>query len=159
MRPAYEHSADWHDLVRRLGVLSARTAIIDVEPLVASWDTSQDVLDAGISALLGRLAAAPGLQVVCFSTNSARLPSALPEVPGVRVEYLASARKPLRLEPYRQMPRPGAVVGDQIVTDGLLARRLGFTFLHYRPPLRAVPAGPLLLRGCGQLVRPFIFER
>jgi predicted HAD superfamily phosphohydrolase YqeG len=47
--------------------------------------------------------------------------------------YLASAVKPLRTAAYRALPRPGAVIGDQLSTDGLLARRLGYTFLHWRP--------------------------
>jgi hypothetical protein len=31
------------------------------------------------------------------------------------------------------------VIGDQVATDGMLARRLGYTFLHYRPGLERVP--------------------
>jgi hypothetical protein len=59
--------------------------------------------------------------------------------------YVASAGKPLRTASYRVLPRPGAVIGDQVATDGLLARRLGYTFLHWSPPLTGVPLGPRLM--------------
>jgi hypothetical protein len=96
---------------------------------------------------------------VCFATNSARRPQAVPECAGARVVYLASAGKPVRIAPYQGFPRPGVVVGDQIATDGLLARRLGYAFVDYRPPLDEIPAGPRLLRQLGQLVRPVAFSR
>jgi hypothetical protein len=60
--------------------------------------------------------------------------------------------------PYRAMPRPGVVVGDQVAADGLLARRLGYTFLHYRPQIASMPTGPRLLFGFGDLLRPLLFS-
>ena len=101
----------------------------------------------------------PTLRVLVFATNSARRPSAVPAGQGFEVRYVASAGKPLRMAPYRGLPRPGAVVGDQVPTDGLLARRLGFTFLHYQPQLAGVPLGPRLMRGLGQLALPLVFSR
>ena len=79
---------------------------------------------------------------MCFATNSVRRPQAVPGSAGVRVVYLASAGKAMRIAPYRDFPRPRAVVGGQIATDGLLARRLGCAFAHYRPHLEEMPAGP-----------------
>jgi predicted HAD superfamily phosphohydrolase YqeG len=96
---------------------------------------------------------------VVFATNSARRPSAIPPVPGVRVTYLVSARKPLRTAPYRTLPRPGAVIGDQVPTDGLLAHRLGYTFLHWSPRLTDVPLGPRLMHVLGRLAQPLLFSR
>jgi hypothetical protein len=97
--------------------------------------------------------------MVIFATNSARRPSAVPACDGVQVRYLASAGKPLRTAPYRDLPRPGAVAGDQLPTDGILACRLGFTFLHYAPELTGVPLGPALMHRWGELVRPVLFRR
>ena len=77
----------------------------------------------------------------------------------MRVVYLASARKPLRISPYLGFPRPGVVIGDQVATDGVLAWRLGYTFLQYRPHLDRAPAGPRLMYQCGRLVRPLLFRR
>ena len=158
MAASYLSFTDESVLPRLVGALSARTVVIDVEPLVAAWDGAQDALDRGISRVLGQLASVPAVSAVCFATNSARRPSALPLVHGVEVSYLVSARKPVHAAPYLRLPVPGVVVGDQIMTDGLLARRLGYAFLHYRHPQHA-PLGPRLLDACGRLVRPLLFRR
>ena len=63
------------------------------------------------------------------------------------------------VEPYQGLPRPGAVAGDQLPTDGVLAYRLRFTFLHYTPKLSGVPLGPALMHRWGELVRPLLFRR
>jgi len=99
------------------------------------------------------------VQVVCFSTNSARRPSSPLAGDGVRAEYLALAGKPLRTAPYRDFPRPGVVIGDQLATDGALARRLGYTFLQYYPDPGSLPLGPRLMDWTGQLLRPLFFTR
>jgi hypothetical protein len=51
------------------------------------------------------------------------------------------------------------VVGDQVPTDGMLARLLGFTFLHYQPRLGDVPLGPRLMHRAGRLAVPLLFSR
>jgi predicted HAD superfamily phosphohydrolase YqeG len=159
MPAGYEHLSELPRVLTRARELSVRTLIFDVEPLVAWWDSGQQALDRGIAAVLGQLDEVPQLQVLVFATNSARRPSAIPLVPGVRVVYVASAGKPLRTAPYGGLPKPGAVVGDQLPTDGLLARRLGFTFLHWDPKLSGVPPGPRLLHQLGRLARPLFFGR
>jgi predicted HAD superfamily phosphohydrolase YqeG len=136
-----------------------QTIIFDVEPLVAWWDSGEQALDRGIAGVLGRLDELPQLRVLVVATNSARRPSAIPAVAGVRVVYIASAGKPLRTAPYRGLPRPGVVIGDQLPTDGLLARRLGYTFLHWDPKLTGVPPGPRVLHQLGRLTRPLLFRR
>ena len=133
--------------------------IFDVEPLVAWWDSSRESLDQGVTTIVSELREVPAVRVVVFATNSARRPSAIPSVPGVRVVYLASAGKPLRTAPYLAFPRPGAVIGDQVVTDGLLAYRLGYTFLHWSPRLTGVPLGPRFMHFLGRLAQPLVFGR
>ena len=54
-----------------------RTLILDVEPLIAWWDSGQQALDRGIAEVLGQLDKVPELRVLVFSTNSA-----LPLSPG-----------------------------------------------------------------------------
>ena len=147
------------DLFAEATELSVRTMIFDVEPLVAPWHGSQESLDQGIARVLGDARTVPSVRVVIFATNSARRPSAVPACDGLQVRYLASAAKPLRTSPYRDLPRPGAVAGDQLPTDGILAYRLGFTFLHYAPELAGVPLGPGLMHRWGELVRPVLFGR
>jgi predicted HAD superfamily phosphohydrolase YqeG len=159
VRAGYERLAGLDELLRRLRELPARTVVLDVEPLVAFWDSGPEALDRGVALVVSRAGLVPGLQVLCFATNSARRPSAVPGAEGVRVIYLASAGKPMRIAPYRDFPRPGVVIGDQVATDGILARRLGYEFVQYRPQLDVVPAGPRLMGRLGWLVRPLIFRR
>jgi predicted HAD superfamily phosphohydrolase YqeG len=153
----YGEFSDEQELLYRLRQVSPRTLIIDIEPLVAYWDSTQDALDRGITHVLDLLTAIPSVAVVCFATNSARRPSALPRSTEVRVVYLASAHKPVQLTPYLSFARPGVVIGDQVLTDGLLAKRLGYAFLHYRAPLTGAPIGPQVLCRLGRLARRPIF--
>jgi hypothetical protein len=51
------------------------------------------------------------------------------------------------------------VAGDQLPTDGILAYRLRFTFLHYAAQLTGVPPGPELMHRWGEMVRPLLFRR
>jgi predicted HAD superfamily phosphohydrolase YqeG len=159
MTGGYERIADRQGLLQRAADLAAKTIIFDVEPLIAWWDTSQEFLDQGIAAILDQIRAMPEVSVVCFATNSGRRPSGVPAASGVRVMYLSSARKPIRLAAYRSLPRPGVVIGDQATTDGILARRLGYTFLHYVPSHPGIPLGPRLMGHVGRLVLPVLNRR
>lgn len=159
MPAAYEQISELPGVLARAKELAVRTMIFDVEPLVAWWDTSQQTLDQGIAEVVGQLGQVPDVRVVVFATNSARRPSVLPSVPGVRVDYVASAGKPIKTARFRGLPEPGAVIGDQVPTDGLLAYRLGFTFLHWDPRLPDVPMGPRLMGLLGRLARPLFFTR
>ena len=95
--------------------------------------------------------------MLCYELDTT--PQTVPASARVRVAYLASAGEPGRIAPYQGFPRPGVVVGDQIATDGLLARRLGYAFVHYHPALDEMPVGPRLMRQLGRLVRPIAFSR
>lgn len=159
MRSGYERHTELDDVLARAGKLSVQTMIVDIEPFVSWWNAEQESLDWGVAMIVGKVSLLPTLRVLVFATNAARRPSAIPVEQGLEVRYVASAGKPLRTAPYRGLPRPGAVIGDQVPTDGLLARRLGFTFLHYQPQLTGVPLGPRLMRGLGQLALPLVFHR
>jgi len=159
VRPAYERVTGLGEVAWHARKLSAQTMIFDIEPLVAYWDSGQDSLDRGIGLVLSQVATMPCVQVVCFATNSQRRPSVVPSVAGKRVVYVASAGKPLRTAAYREFPRPGVVIGDQVATDGALARRLGYTFVLYDARLDGVPAGPRLMGAWGRLMRPLLFTR
>ncbi len=153
----YREFSDEQELLHRLKQISPRTLIIDIEPLVACWDNTQGALDRGITHVLDLVAAIPSVAVVCFATNSARRPSAQPRSSKVHVVYVASAHKPVQIRPYLGFPRPGVVIGDQVLTDGLLARRLGYAFLHYRTPLTGAPIRTQLLSALGRLARRPVF--
>jgi len=83
------------DLFAEARRLSVRTMVIDVEPLVAPWDSGTDALDRGIARILDEVRTVPSVRAVTFSTNSDRRPSVVPACPGIQVAYLASAGKPL----------------------------------------------------------------
>ncbi len=159
MTSGYVRSTRLDDLLACAARLAVKTLIVDIEPLVAYWNSDQELLERGLADLLGQVRRIPSVRVVVFSTNSARRPSAVPPGDGIQVRYLASAGKPLRTAPYHDLPRPGAVLGDQLPTDGLLAHRLGYTFLHYAPDRASVPAGPRLMHRWGQVLRPVLFRR
>ena len=160
MTAAYERVTSLAELFARIGELALKTLVFDIEPLVAPWNGGQQGLDRGVAEVLDQAGTIPSVRAVVFSTNSARRPSALPAAPpGLRVEYLASAGKPLRIGAYRDFPQPGAVIGDQLPTDGILAYRLGYLFLHFDPPYGDVPFGPRLMHRWGQVVRPVLFRQ
>ena len=160
MRGEQARVATLAEALRVVGELGAKTVVLDVEPLVAYWDSGQQNLDQGVASVLAEFTKVPGVAAVCFATNSARRPSSNPDQPGIRAAYLASANKPFRVRSYRDLPRPGVLIGDQVLTDGLLARRLGYTFVQYTPPEReGVPRGPWLLAQAGRLASPLLFRR
>ena len=156
MRSGYERLAGLDEALARVQQLSVQTVIFDIEPLIAHWDSGQEALDQGVAHVLTRADAVPGLKVVCFATNSLRRPSSVMPSTKVRAVYLAAAGKPLRISQYQDFPRPGAVVGDQMATDGILARRLGYTYLECPPPDH-MPLGPRMMHGLGSLVGPLVF--
>lgn len=143
--------------MRVVAGLAAATVVFDVEPLIAHWDTGQEALDQGVKRVLAEVALLPAVLVLCFSTNSSRRPSLLPVSQKPRLVYIASAGKPFRSERYKDFPTPGVLIGDQILTDGILARRLGYTFIHCLPAVVEVPRGPWLLNRSGQLARRWLF--
>lgn len=156
MRTVFERATDLGDAARLTGELSAKTVIFDVEPLVAYWNGPQKDLDEGIALVLSEIAKLPTVEVVCFSTNSLRRPSVVPSAAGVRVVYLTWAGKPLRTAAYQRFPRPGVVIGDQVATDGILARRLGYAFIQVDRPAGG-PAGAQLMATVGRLVQSLLF--
>jgi hypothetical protein len=159
VRAEFERVTGLDDVVRHAAELSARTLVLDVEPLVAYWDGGQAALDEGIARVLSKVAVLPAVQVVCFATNSPRRPSVVPTQAGVQVVYLASAGKPVQTAAYRHFPRPGMATGDQVATDGILARRLSYAFVLFDPQLTGIPTGPRLMGAWGRLVRPLLFTQ
>jgi predicted HAD superfamily phosphohydrolase YqeG len=157
MTASYLRAATTGELWACVTTLRARTLVFDVEPLVAFWDTDQGALQDGIAAVLASVVGA-GPDWVVFATNSARRPSTPPAATWASVRYLASARKPLQMTEYKHLPRPGVVIGDQVATDGVLAWRLGYVFVHYTPQLHGVPLGPRLMRQVGRPIRSLLFR-
>jgi predicted HAD superfamily phosphohydrolase YqeG len=157
VKPEYVGCASLSEALRVVAGLAAATVVFDVEPLIAHWDTGQDALDEGVKRVLAEIAPLPSVLVLCFATNSSRRPSFLPASGKPEVIYIASAGKPLHTAPYKSFPAPGVLIGDQVLTDGILARRLGYTFVHCMPAVAEVPPGPWLLQRSGQLIQRRLF--
>jgi hypothetical protein len=132
-----------------------RSVLFDVEPLVALWDTHETVLRAGVETVVTAMAAVQGVLVVGFATNSLR-DLDVTDRGDLDVFYPTAAHKPLSTSYYRDLPQPAGPVGDQIATDGVLARRLGFAFAHVQYTNYPPPRGPRLMRRLGKPLRPWL---
>lgn len=142
-----------------VGRAEPSTVIFDVEPLIAHWDTGDTALTEGMSFFVNQLERTSAVDMIVFATNSKRRPSAMPSGTRSRVQYIASAMKPFRTRPFLDLPTPGIIVGDQIATDGILANRLGYTFLRYRGQERNRTLGPRLMGLLGFPLLPVLFRR
>jgi hypothetical protein len=158
MRADYQQISDRDELLSCVAGLSPKTVIFDIEPVVAVWNTGNTELSGGVQRVAKELSAVPGIEFIGFVTNSRRHIPVTSSPGGPTVFYVSSAHKPLLIRRYRELPRPGAVVGDQLTTDGILAWRLGFDFVHYEPAARDSPAGVRIMNLTGSLLRPLFFN-
>jgi predicted HAD superfamily phosphohydrolase YqeG len=158
MRADYQQFSDQDELLSCVAGLSPKTLILDIEPFVALWDTGRSELSGGVERVASQLSAIAGIEFLGFVTNSRRRVPLTSPAGGPRVFYVSSAHKPLLIQPYRRLPRPGAVIGDQLATDGIFAWRLGFDFLQYQPDAAQSPPGVRIMNLTGHLLRPLFFN-
>ena len=120
-------------IIRFVTGLSPATVVIDLEPLVAAWGSDPaDVVARALSLSEIIAGAAPRLSALIFTTNARMsLPKTL-EGSRLAVKFKGSACKPWRFSYLAGTPKPVIVIGDQIITDGLLALRLQATFIHWQ---------------------------
>jgi hypothetical protein len=117
--------------------------VLDLEPLLVPWDG--DIATAG--PRIEELAGAAGADRVTVLSNSRRPPYDF-GLPGV--QFLPRARKPWRPKDLAPFDSGTVVVGDVLVTDGLLAYREGARFLHWTGDRDDVPAWPRLQERLGR---------
>jgi predicted HAD superfamily phosphohydrolase YqeG len=132
-------------------LLDPAVLVVDLEPGVVSWGSSQAAMDLAIDRL-SEAVRGHNVQVV-LSTNFGRHPSQLP--PGI--VYRSSARKPWDAS-YIPAGRPLVVIGDQVFTDGLLARRLSADFFVFVAPRGTTPWWPRLQRTLGGTVMNWVLR-
>lgn len=153
-RAAYDAPDEIAVVLESLGVASV---VVDVEPFVCRWETSAEELAAGLAATIKRIGAVPTIRAVVFVTNSRRAPSKDLYDERLELSYVHSARKPLlHLAALKALPPPIAVIGDQPLTDGLLAWRLKASFIQLSLPQRA-PFGVRLQPHLGAAVTRTLF--
>ena len=154
-----EVRADPASWVTELRALAPRAVAIDVEPLLVAWHESDDLIGERLATLRGELAGIPSLELVVLVTNSDRPAPDVPDT-GLRTAWIADARKPFTADRLRELHAgPWAVVGDQRLTDGLLARRLRGVFLSVADGTAAAPWWPRLQARVGRLTDRWFVER
>lgn len=136
--------------------LAPTTLVVDVEPFVCDWATSDDALSDGVANVLDRCCRIPSVRNVVFATNSRREPSALPLRNRPTVRYVASARKPFIRKELSRLEYPVVVCGDQALTDGLLAWLLGAIFVQTGTASSA-PLWVKIQSHLGRFVPPLLF--
>lgn len=144
-------------LISSAAGLQTRTLIVDVEPLLSPWDAAAETLPAATAAFANESTARiPSLEYLIFATN-ARIPFIkTPETDG-RFLFISAARKPWRINYLRGSSTPITVIGDQVLTDGLLAHRLGGNFLHWRSDY-TVPLWPRVQAIAGKPIEYILFS-
>ena len=127
------------------------TLVVDVEPLVVPWDSAPTLFPNAPDDFAQTVqASVPSVTSVVYSSNS-RCPRTADSKPDIRI--VTAACKPWRTRYLHDEPGPVAVVGDQVLTDGLLAWRLGATFLHWQVTV-PMPRWPRLQRCIGRIAAP-----
>jgi hypothetical protein len=133
--------------------LQPATLVVDVEPFVAPWGCSSSAAISGAAELSELLVlATPNLRALVFATNARLTTRHELHEELLHVAFVCSACKPWRITYLAGVPQPLVVLGDQIITDGLLAFRLHAQFLHWQasgrlpwwPRLQAIIGAPLV---------------
>ena len=144
-------------LISLVAELRTRTLIVDVEPFLSTWDAAADTVIAATTAFATEITARiPSLEHLVFVTNAQMPFIKTPSIDGGFL-FISAARKPWRRNYLEDSPRPITVIGDQVLTDGLLAHRLGGNFLHWRPG-RTVPLWPRVQTIAGKLIENVCFS-
>ena len=135
--------------------------LIDLENTVVPYGAA--TAKASTIVLLERLTLDFELGRFIFVTNSsdAELVDLVGQVTGCNV--ISRAHKPFTSR--RRIAAaaaasadPGLVLGDQILTDGILAWRLGCPFIQYQLERTGEPAWPRIMRAAGNLLAPLFFK-
>jgi hypothetical protein len=129
---------DWEEQVAAGTRPRPSMLVLDIEPWVAHWSTGQTELDQATARIAAQWPDTPVLVV----TNSVREVSA--HVLPASWQQVNKARKPTTRG---LVVPPGAVlIGDQPLQDGMLAWRLGATFVQVPVPGDAPWWAKLILR-------------
>lgn len=123
------------------------TLILDAEPLLIAWDAPDGSWRLDLPALVDTVRAS-GVRSLLIVTNSRRTFPGLD--PSLANCFVTRAWKPwTSRRRLNLMPRGdrGVVCGDVSLTDGLLAARLGYTFVHLE--LQDRPLWPRIQDRCG----------
>ena len=139
--------------------LEPAALLIDIEPFVAAWGTDEPALLRGLRRQLDECASIESLREVFFVTNSRRSPGDRLPSASFPVSYISHARKPfLDISRFASLRAPVVVIGDQVLTDGLMAWRLNAAFVQVPLPARSSPA-VRAQASLGRIVASLFFRR
>jgi predicted HAD superfamily phosphohydrolase YqeG len=127
--------------------------IFDVDNTLAPQESPLDEFSALVNAAIDRFESAPGVERVIALTNGPQ--RGVPRMLS-RGDKPWTPRRRLGL---RGATSPIVVVGDQILTDGVLAWRLGATFLHLVIDGETEPRDQARMRRYGRIVTKLFFRR
>ena len=142
-------------LTRALVVLQPTSLLVDVEPLVAPWKCPPADFVRALAHFCEFIhSEVSSVRELTALTNSSgtmtdlTMPGAATFSPFTR-KLISRANKPWTRRGLRNIPGPRAVVGDQVLTDGLLAWRLRSAFIHgtrYQPNAHSLAHHPMAYR-------------
>jgi hypothetical protein len=140
---------------RAIADFGAATVVFDAQPIVFDWhgNVARPIVDLCDQVA----AAAPTVTNFLIATNAVQLKTGHGTNEAGTIQVEVAARKPWRTAYVRHYPRPFVVVGDQVLTDGLLAWRLGGDFVEWSDPA-PMPLWPRWQRRAGALIAPLIFK-
>ena len=136
-----------------LAAESGAVLIFDADNTLAPQGASLEEFGALVNGVIDRFEAVPGVARVIVLTDGAE--RGVPRMIS-RGNKPWTTRRRLGLE---QTAGPIVVVGDQIVTDGVLAWRLGATFLHLVIDDENENAEQARMRRMGKRLMPLLFRR
>ena len=145
---------DLDDLERLVGSAPRRLVLIfDADNTLVPQGVPVAEFMKGVGAAIRRFTEHPSVERVIVLTNG-------PErgVPGMihRGNKPFTTRRRLGLDEGRQS---AWVVGDQVLTDGVLAWRLGATFVHLAIDVETETLRQAAMRRVGATLTPLIFRR
>jgi predicted HAD superfamily phosphohydrolase YqeG len=132
--------------------------IVDVEPFVLHWDSSPTEFASGVRRIHHNVASrCPSIERVIFASNAPRLWEQISVPTAPSIDIVSRARKPWRTSYLPADSQRITVIGDQLLTDGLLAWRLNGIFIHLQPD-PPVPWWPRLQTSLGHGLEGVLFR-
>ncbi|MEV4413883.1 hypothetical protein [Catellatospora sp. NPDC049609] len=157
-RPWRRHAETPAQVLAIVAAARPRTLILDVEPFVVRWEQDDDAWQRRAAEVADAIAGIGGVEALVYASNSTRALALPDRATGPAVRAVPGAGKPWRRRAYRDLPRPLVVIGDQVLTDGLLAWLLSAPFVQYRPAGRR-PWWPSIQHVLGVPVGVLAFRR
>jgi predicted HAD superfamily phosphohydrolase YqeG len=141
--------------------LDFRVVLLDLENTVLPYRATERDVAAMAEHLTILISELPSSARLVLNTNKVRCQAVVKyQLAALDLQIIEHCRKPLRRYVLRELngADPTVVVGDQVLTDGFLARGLARPFVRVAGSSRWEPAWPRLMRRAGSAVAPVFFR-